>query len=212
MHSDWAFEMYKAKQRTHVIIGKRILGPKVPHVPTLIAYGDGGFSRKGHAATPLRSIPHNLSHHALVIMTKEFNTSKLCPKCKEKTLEHHSLKKHRKTKETRIVKRNVGKMMNILPKTADGKRNVEKVRLLTSRRVTFRKRKYQQQKEKGDCFRILACASHCSKKWIACLNIGEACLETIINGERPNIFTSNANHSNVLVEGLGLGEPISTTV
>ena len=220
MHSDWAFEMYKAKQRTHVIMGKRILGPKIPRVPTLVAYGDGGFStsRKGHASTPLKSIPRNLAHHALVIMTKEYNTSKVCPKCKEKTLERHSMRSYKKTKETRIVKRNIGKMVNILTKTAEGKRNVERVQLVKSRHVTFHRRKYEQQKGKGDCFRILACASHCSKKWIfhrdhvACLNIGEACLETIINGKRPVVFTANANNPNDLVEGQGMGEPISTTM
>jgi hypothetical protein len=219
MHSDWAFEMHKAKQRTQVVIAKRILGPKADlETPTLVAYGDGSFSTssKGHAATPLRSIPQNLSRHALVIMTKEFNTSKVCPNCKEKTLEQHSLRTHKRTNETRIVKRNVGRCLSVLNEKNPHQliQTTEKVKLPASRRITMRRWKYEQQKEKGDCFRILACATQCSKKWIfhrdqvACLNIAEVCLETVINGRRPDIFK---RQDTVLVEGHGNGGPISTT-
>jgi hypothetical protein len=49
------------------------------------------------------------------------------------------------------------------------------------------------------CFRVLACAKHCTnawikhRDWVAASNIAEACLEELIHGRRPAVL----KHSSV---------------
>jgi hypothetical protein len=177
MHSKWRAESRKAQQRTDVLIAQRILGTsaldKKSTVPVVIAYGNGKFPTavRGHAATPLQRIPKNLSHHACVVMTDEYNTSKVCPDCKEKTLRKHVMPCWEKTSAIPMAKKSVG----------------------THRKYIFKLRPVYKCVTKA-CFRVLACAKHCSNTWIkprdwvgAC-NIAEVCLEELIHHQRPSVF------------------------
>lgn len=201
-NAKWAFEMSKAKQRTHVLINKRILGNK-SNIPAVIAYGNGKFptSGPGQASTPLSSISRNLSHYATIVMTDEYNTSKVCPDCKKKTLEKNKLTFYCKTRWMQLKTKTVGRQLR--KHMVDGRKmKWKRARLKEPRQVNCLRHVYEHVSGVEN-FRMLGCTTHCTKMWIkhrdhaACLNIAEACMEELVHGRRPLILQRPSSNGNL---------------
>ena len=165
--------------------------------PMLVAYGNGKFSTsvRGHASTPVSRIPKVLSRYATVVMTDEYNTSKVCPDCKQKTLEKYILPFYKRTRWKQLRSEGIGKKRN--NKTLDNQKTKTKwtkLRLKSAKTVNRLRPVFELVKDQP-CYRILACAQHCSKLWIkhrdhiACTNIAEVCMGELINGYRELVYT-----------------------
>jgi hypothetical protein len=148
----------------------------------------------------LQRIPKNLSHYATVIMTDEYNTSKVCPDCKTKSLRPHTLSSWEKTSTSTMKTKGIGTLR---------RRGKVQVRFTKPKRI-FKLQPVYKRVTKA-CFRVLACAKHCTnawikhRDWVAASNIAEACLEELLHGRRPAVL----KHSSV--EQMGHSCLTSTT-
>ena len=178
-HSYDQFQSYKRKQRTQEILTRRILGSdmgKHPNIKTIVAFGNGKFptSAQGHAATPLQSVSKHLSHYVPVIMTDECNTSKICPKCKNKSLELATLPSYVRQKKYNIV-------------------------VDLQEKQIWKEKLYELKTQK--CFHLLACTNKCSKTWITdrdkigSYNIYYCMFHLLYYGIRPEIFKKKSKKS-----------------
>jgi hypothetical protein len=93
------------------------INDNVKNKPTLIAFGKGNGNitinnlKNGGPKGPVKALALELSKYCIVILTDEYNTSKICSNCQTQQLEHPMIKKT-------ITKR---------PKDKDGKRQKKKV-------------------------------------------------------------------------------------